>query len=63
VVAGGAFRDMCVELFDATPLRVVLTGGGGADHAAAHLGGLERAGMLLMFFLFGAVALLSEKTR
>jgi hypothetical protein len=64
VVAGGAFLDMCVELYYASPLRA-LTGVGvdGVDHAAAHLGGLEHAGMLLMFFLFGALALVSEKTR
>jgi hypothetical protein len=59
VVAGGAFLDMCVELYYANPLRVLT--GGGVD--PGHLGGLEHASMLLMFFLFGALALVSEKTR
>ena len=40
VVAGGAFLDMCVELFYASPLRAVLTGGGGVDDHH-HLGGLD----------------------
>ncbi|KAJ1270156.1 hypothetical protein BS78_06G033300 [Paspalum vaginatum] len=59
VVAGGAFLDMCVELFYSNALRVFVAGG--VD--PAHLNGLEHAGMLLMFFLFGALALLSQKTR
>ncbi|WVZ87982.1 hypothetical protein U9M48_034551 [Paspalum notatum var. saurae] len=56
VVAGGAFLDMCLEL------------GGGVIAGGARVGPgsliyLEHAGMLLMFFLFGALALLSHKTR
>ncbi|KAF7004984.1 hypothetical protein CFC21_099187 [Triticum aestivum] len=59
VVTGGAFLDMCMELFYSNPLRVLT--GRGVD--PAHLNGLEHAGMLLMFFLFGALALLSHTTR
>ncbi|XP_044318714.1 transmembrane protein 45A-like [Triticum aestivum] len=59
VVTGGAFLDMCMELFYSNPLRV-LTGRG---FDPTHLNGLEHASMLLMFFLFGALALLSHKTR
>jgi hypothetical protein len=56
LVAGGAFLDMCLEL------------GGGILAGGARVGPdsliyLEHAGMLLMFFLFGALALLSQKTR
>ncbi|OEL34412.1 hypothetical protein BAE44_0004569 [Dichanthelium oligosanthes] len=59
VVAGGAFLDMCMELYYSDPLQVLT--GGGVD--PAHLDGLEHAGMLLMFFLAGTLAVLSEKTR
>ncbi|KAE8777175.1 transmembrane protein 45A-like [Hordeum vulgare] len=59
VVTGGAFLDMCMELFYSNPLRVLT--GRGVD--PAHLNGLEHAGMLLVFFLFGSLALLSHKTR
>uniref|UniRef100_A0ACD5UFE4 Uncharacterized protein n=1 Tax=Avena sativa TaxID=4498 RepID=A0ACD5UFE4_AVESA len=60
VVAGGAFLDMCMELVYSNPLRL-LAGRGVVD--PAHLNGLEHAGMLLIFFLFGALALLSHNTR
>uniref|UniRef100_A0A0A9F6Q3 Uncharacterized protein n=1 Tax=Arundo donax TaxID=35708 RepID=A0A0A9F6Q3_ARUDO len=51
---------MFLELLYSNPLRVFI-GGDGAD--PARLDGLEHGGMLLMFFLFAALALLSEKTR
>lgn len=60
VVAGGAFLDMCVEVLYSTHLRIFAPGGGVNP---AHLNDLEHGGMLLMFFLFGALALLSQKTR
>lgn len=59
VVTGGAFLDMCMELFYSNPLRIPT--GRGVD--PAHLNSLEHAGMLLMFLLFGTLALLSHKTR
>ncbi|XP_062181795.1 uncharacterized protein LOC133886085 [Phragmites australis] len=59
VVAGGAFADMCVEVLYSTHLRIFA----GGEVNPAHLNDLEHGGMLLMFFLFGALALLSQKTR
>ncbi|KAL6654243.1 hypothetical protein ACP70R_007708 [Stipagrostis hirtigluma subsp. patula] len=59
VVAGGAFLDMCLELGGGI---LASRGAGGADPGTTLIY-LEHAGMLLMFFLFGALALLSEKTR
>ena len=56
VVAGGALLDMCLELGGG-----VLAGRGGPESASLIY--LEHGGMLLMFFLFGALALLSQKTR
>ncbi|CAM0873990.1 unnamed protein product [Alopecurus aequalis] len=60
VIAGGAFLDMCIEVLYSTHLHIFAPGGGVNP---AHLNDLEHGGMLLMFFLFGALALLSEKTR
>ena len=49
VVAGGAFLDMCVELFYASPLRAVLTGGGGVDdHHFFFFFFFEKPGFLLL---------------
>ena len=56
VIAGGAFADMCVEVLYSTHLRVFAAGGVNP----AHLNDLEHGGMLLMFFLFGAIALASQ---
>ncbi|CAN6179098.1 unnamed protein product [Urochloa humidicola] len=61
VVAAGAFLDMCLELKDG--ILAGRGGGGGGGIEPASLIYLEHAGMLLMFFLFGALALLSQKTR
>uniref|UniRef100_A0A453GIF0 Transmembrane protein 45B n=1 Tax=Aegilops tauschii subsp. strangulata TaxID=200361 RepID=A0A453GIF0_AEGTS len=60
VIAGGAFLDMCVEVLYSTHLHIFAPGGGVNP---AHLNDLEHGGMLLMFFLVGALALLSENTR
>ena len=57
VVAGGAFADMCVEVLYSTHLRIFVDGG---EVNPAHLNDLEHGGMLLMFFLFGALALASQ---
>lgn len=59
VVAGGAFLDMCVEVLYSTHLRVFAGDGVNPEN----LNDLEHGGMLLMFFLFGALALLSQNTR
>ncbi|XP_037487251.1 transmembrane protein 45A-like [Triticum dicoccoides] len=56
VVAGGTFLDMCLELGGG-----VLAGRGDGVAPESSLIYLEHAGMLLMFFLFGALALLSQK--
>jgi hypothetical protein len=56
VIAAGAFADMCVEVLYSTHLRIFA--GGGVN--PAHLNDLEHGGMLLMFFLFGALALASQ---
>ncbi|KAF8681865.1 hypothetical protein HU200_045310 [Digitaria exilis] len=55
VVAGGAFLDMSLEVAFG-----MFAGGGRVDQASLIY--LEHGGMLLMFFLFGALALLSQKT-
>lgn len=57
VVAGGALADMCVEVLYSTHLRVLDAAG---RVNPAHLNDLEHGGMLLMFFLFGALALASQ---
>ncbi|CAN6214879.1 unnamed protein product [Urochloa humidicola] len=59
VVAAGAFVDMCLEL--GSGIFAGRGGSGGIEPASLIY--LEHAGMLLMFFLFGALALLSQKTR
>ncbi|OEL14420.1 hypothetical protein BAE44_0024561 [Dichanthelium oligosanthes] len=56
VIAGGAFADMCVEVLYSTHLRIFANGGVNP----AHLNDLEHGGMLLMFFLFGALAVASQ---
>ncbi|CAL4986435.1 unnamed protein product [Urochloa decumbens] len=57
VIAGGALADMCVEVLYSTHLRIFVDGG---EINPAHLNDLEHGGMLLMFFLFGALALASQ---
>lgn len=61
VVAGGALLDMGIELLYSTHLHFFV----GKERILnpAHMNDFEHAGMLLMFFLFGAVALLSQNTR
>lgn len=58
-VAVGAFLDMCVELLYSTHLRWFV----GPERILnpSHMNDFEHGGMLLMFFLYGAVSLLSEK--
>lgn len=59
VVAIGAFIDLCIELLYSTHLKFFVNG----VLNPSHMNDFEHSGMLLMFFLFGLVSLLSEKTR
>ncbi|KAG5228620.1 hypothetical protein OIU77_023260 [Salix suchowensis] len=59
LVAGGAFIDMCIELLYSTHLKFFVNG----VLNPHHMNDFEHGGMLLMFFIFGVVSLLSEKTR
>ncbi|XP_020576355.1 transmembrane protein 45B [Phalaenopsis equestris] len=61
IITIGAFIDMCIELLYSTHLHFFV----GEERILnpAHMNDFEHGGMLLMFFLYGAVALLSEKTR
>ncbi|KAJ4829431.1 hypothetical protein Tsubulata_006626 [Turnera subulata] len=59
LVVGGAFIDLCVELLYSTHLKFFVNG----QLNPSHMNDFEHAGMLLMFFIFGLVSLLSQKTR
>lgn len=59
VVVIGAFIDLCIELLYATHLKFFVKG----VLNPHHLNNFEHSGMLIMFFIFGVVTLLSEKTR
>eukprot|EP00249_Psilotum_nudum_P005097 c18572_g1_i1 orf=625-1482(-) len=59
VIALGAFFDMCVEFFYSPHLKYIVDGA----LNSSHMNDFEHAAMLLMFFLFGIAALLSETTR
>uniref|UniRef100_A0A5B7AYK2 Putative transmembrane protein 45A n=1 Tax=Davidia involucrata TaxID=16924 RepID=A0A5B7AYK2_DAVIN len=54
----GAFIDLCIELLYSTHLKFFVNG----VLNPSHMNDFEHSGMLLMFFIFGVVALLSEKT-
>ncbi|KAJ9707475.1 hypothetical protein PVL29_002487 [Vitis rotundifolia] len=58
VVAIGAFIDMCIELLYSTHLKFFVNG----VLNPSHMNDFEHSGMLLMFFIFGVVALLSQQT-
>ncbi|GKV10595.1 hypothetical protein SLEP1_g21937 [Rubroshorea leprosula] len=58
VVAIGALIDMCIELLYSTHLKFFVNG----ELNPSHFNDFEHSGMLLMFFLFGVIAILSEKT-
>ncbi|KAF8378990.1 hypothetical protein HHK36_028417 [Tetracentron sinense] len=58
LIAIGAFIDMCIELLYSTHLKFFVNG----VLNPSHMNDFEHSGMLLMFFVFGVVALLSEKT-
>lgn len=59
VIAIGSFIDLCIEFLYSTHLKIIVHG----VLNPSHMNDFEHAGMLLMFFIFGLVALLSEKTR
>ncbi|XXG55690.1 hypothetical protein AAC387_Pa03g3300 [Persea americana] len=59
VVTVGAFIDMCIELLYSTHLNFFVKG----VLNPSHMNDFEHSGMLLMFFIFGLVALLTDKTR
>lgn len=58
IVAIGAFIDMCIELLYSTHLKFFVNG----VLNPSHMNDFEHSGMLLMFFVFGVITLLSEKT-
>ncbi|KAL0393745.1 UNVERIFIED_CONTAM: hypothetical protein Slati_4340700 [Sesamum latifolium] len=58
VIVVGGFIDLCVEFLYATHLRIFVDG----VLNPAHMNNFEHSGMLLMFFIFGVITLLSEKT-
>ncbi|ONI05739.1 hypothetical protein PRUPE_5G022200 [Prunus persica] len=59
IIAIGTFIDMCIELLYSTHLKFFVNG----VLNPSHMNDFEHSGMLLMFFIFGVVSLLSEKTR
>jgi hypothetical protein len=59
VIAIGSFIDLCIELFYSTHLKFFVHG----ILNPSHMNDFEHAGMLLMFFVFSVVALLSEQSR
>ncbi|KAL1805439.1 hypothetical protein DCAR_0831063 [Daucus carota subsp. sativus] len=58
LIAIGAFADMCVELLYSTHLKF-FTNGILNPH---HMNDFEHGGMLLMFFIYSVIILLSEQT-
>ncbi|CAG7876552.1 unnamed protein product [Brassica rapa] len=59
VVTIGSFIDLCIEFFYSTHLNFFVNG----VLNPSHMNDFEHSGMLLMFFILGLIALLSEKTR
>ncbi|XP_043696226.1 transmembrane protein 45B [Telopea speciosissima] len=59
VITIGAFIDMSIELLYSTHLNFFVNG----VLNPSHMNNFEHGGMLFMFFIFGVVSLLSEKTR
>ncbi|CAL5355644.1 unnamed protein product [Camellia sinensis] len=54
----GSFLDLCVELLIATRLKFFVHG----VLNSVYMNNFEHSGMLIMFFIFGVISLLSEKT-
>jgi len=59
VLTIGSFIDICVELLYATRLEIFVNG----VLNPKHMNSIEHCGMLIMFFIFGLVTLISAKTR
>ncbi|MCL7039870.1 hypothetical protein MKW94_009760 [Papaver nudicaule] len=59
VITIGSFIDLCVELLYATQLKFFVNG----ILNPVHMNNFEHSGMLVMFFIFGLIALLSQETR
>lgn len=59
MITVGAFIDLCIELLYSPHLKLFVNG----VLNPAHMNDFEHSGMLLMFFIFGVVALVSQKTR
>nr|XP_043607501.1 transmembrane protein 45B-like [Erigeron canadensis] len=58
VIVCGTFFDMCVELLDSIYIKFFVND----PLKTYHMNEFEHVGMLLMFFLFSIIAVLSEKT-
>ncbi|KAI3468557.1 hypothetical protein Pfo_025220 [Paulownia fortunei] len=58
VIAVGGFIDLCIEFLYSTHLKIFVNG----VLNPSHMNNFEHSGMLLMFFTFGVITLLSEKT-
>lgn len=59
VIVIGGFIDLCIEFLYSTHLKIFVDGA----LNPSHMNNFEHSGMLLMFFIFGVIALLSETTR
>ncbi|KAM0967372.1 hypothetical protein FF1_023047 [Malus domestica] len=59
LIAVGAFIDMCIELLYSTHLKFFVNG----VLNPHHMNDFEHSGMLLMFFIFGVITLISQETR
>lgn len=59
VIAIGGSIDLCIEFFYSTHLKFFVDG----VLNPSHINNFEHSGMLLMFVIFGVIALLSENTR
>lgn len=59
VIAIGGFIDLCIEFLIATRLKIVVDGA----LNTSYMNNFEHSGMLLMFCIFGIIALISEKAR
>ncbi|RZC91474.1 hypothetical protein C5167_027535 [Papaver somniferum] len=58
VIAIGSFIDLCVELLYAPHLKFFVNG----VLNPSHMNNFEHSGMLIMFFIFALIALLSQET-